>query len=166
MPKFLNPFEKPAYFEQALFLYSKYAKYLDDDYARDKLSVYEYFEKLVKRTFPFFYVIVEAEDVVGFVYLDNITGNSNYLHSAELTTCFNKKVWGNYTKLCALIFLNFCFNKLGFKKIKALVYPDNYRVKTLLKYSGFKQEGLLLGETIRNNKLQDIEIYACRKDKK
>ena len=166
MPKFLTPLEKPAYFEQALFLYSKYSKYLDDDYARDGLSILQYFEQLVKKTFPFFYVIVEEDAVVGFVYLDNIIGDSNNFHSAELTTCFNKKVWGNYTKLCALIFLNFCFNKLGFKKIKALVYPENHRVKALLKYSGFKKEGLLQDETKRNNKLQDIEIYACRKAEK
>ena len=43
MPKFLNPFEKPAYFEQALFLYIKYSKFLDDDYAQNGQSVYDYF---------------------------------------------------------------------------------------------------------------------------
>ncbi len=166
MPKFQNVFEKPAYFEQALFLYTKYSKYLDDDYARNGLSIYEYFENLAKNTYPFFYVITEDDKVCGFVYLDNIIGDSERLHSAELTTCFDRRVWGNYTKLCALIFLNFCFNKLGFKKIKALVYPENFRVKTLLKYAGFKQEGLLKGETLRNNKLQDIEIYACGKAEK
>ena len=162
MPKFLNPFEKPAYFEQALFLYAKYSRFLDDDYARDGKSIYEYFENLVKSTFPFCFVIVEGEEVAGFVYLDHIIGDSKRLHSAELTTCFDKKYWGIYTKLCADIFINFCFEKLGFQKIKALVYPENFRVKTLLKYSGFKKEALLKGETLRNNKLQDIEVYSCR----
>ena len=35
MPKFVNIFEKPAYFEQALFLYAKSAKFMDDDFARE-----------------------------------------------------------------------------------------------------------------------------------
>ncbi|MBO6088660.1 GNAT family N-acetyltransferase [bacterium] len=166
MPNFLPPYEKPAYFEQALFLYSKFSKFLDDDYARNGNSIYEYFENLVKYTSPFFYVIVENNQVAGFVYLSNIIGDSNHLHTAELTTCFDKKYWGDYTKLCASIFINFCFKKLGFKKIKALVYPDNFRVKTLLKFAGFQKEGLLKGETLRNNKLQDIEIYSCRKAEK
>ena len=165
MPKFLNPFEKPVYFEQALFLYSKYSKYLDDDYARDGLPLFEYFEKLIISTLPFFYVIVENDEVAGFVYLSNITGDSNNLHGAELTTCFDKKYWGDYTKLCAIIFLNFCFENIGFQKIKTLVYPDNFRTKALLKFAGFEKEALLKCETLRNNKLQDIEVYSCRKAK-
>ena len=48
----------------------------------------------------------------------------------------------------------------GLKKIKALVYPDNLRVKTLLKNSGFVKEAVLKNETLRNNKLQDVEVYS------
>ncbi len=159
MTAFLNPFEKPAYLEQALFLYIKYAKFLDDDYAQNKLPVLEYFLELIKRTM--FFVIVEDEVVSGFVYLDNFIGNDEKLHSAELTTCFDKRFWGDYTKYCAKIFLKHCFEKYGFEKIKALVYPQNFRVKTLLKASGFEKEALLKSETMRNGKLQDIEVYSC-----
>ena len=158
MPKFLNPFEKPAYFEQALFLYIKYSKFLDDDYAQNGQSVYDYFFNLAKNTL--FFVIVEDEIVSGFVYLENFVGNEENFHSAELTTCFDKRFWGDYTKVCACIFLDYCFKKYKFKKIKALVYPENFRVKTLLKTVGFKKEALLKGETLRNNKLQDIEVYS------
>ena len=161
MPKFLNPFEKPAYFEQALFLYTKYSKFLDDDYAANSLSCYDYFLNLVTKTL--FFVIVEDDEVVGFVYLDNFIGDSERLHSAELTTCFDRRVWGDYTKACAKIFLNHCFEKYGFKKIKALVYPENFRVKTLLKSTGFQKEALLKAETLRGGKLQDIEIYSVTK---
>ncbi len=163
MPKFLSPFEKPAYFEQALFLYIKYSKFLDDDYAQNGLSIYDYFFNLVNKTL--FFVIVEDDFVSGFVYLDNFTGNDEKLHSAEVTTCFDKRFWGDYTKMCGKIFLNYCFEKYNLEKIKALVYPENFRVKTLLKSIGFEKEALLKGETLRNNKLQDIEVYACRKDK-
>lgn len=162
MPKFFHPFEKPAYFEQALFLYIKYSKFLDDDYAQNGLSIYDYFYSLVNKTL--FFVIVEDDIVSGFVYLDNFTGDSNNLHSAELTTCFDRRFWGNYTRICAKIFLDYCFNTYGFKKIKALVYPQNFRVKTLLKSAGFEKEALLKNETMRNNNLQDIEIYSCIKE--
>lgn len=164
MPKFLNPFEKPAYFEQALFLYIKYSKFLDDDYAQNGLSVYDYFLNLINRTL--FFVIVEGDFVSGFVYLDNFTGSDKKLHSAELTTCFDRRFWGDYTKVCARIFLDHCFEKYKFEKIKALVYPENFRVKTLLKSAGFEKEALLRGETLRNKKLQDIEIYSCRNEER
>ena len=70
------------------------------------------------------------------------------------------KYWGDYTKKCAKLFLNFCFERFGFYKIKALVYPENSRVITLLKHAGFEKEALLKNETLRNNSLQDIEVYS------
>ena len=158
MTKFLPPFEKLAYFEQALFLYKKYSKYLNDDFANNGDSSYEYFIKLVCRSA--FWVIVEGDIVSGFVYLDNFIGDKNRLHSAELTTCFDKRFWGSYTKDCAKTFLEYCFEYLGLRKIKALIYPENFRVKTLLKTVGFKKEGLLESETIRNGKPQDVEVYG------
>lgn len=163
MPKFLHPFEKPAYFQQALFLYIKYSKFLDDDFAQNNLTIYDYFLNLIQKTL--FFVIVEEETVSGFVYLDNFIGNDKKLHSAELTTCFDKRFWGNYTKACARIFLDYCFETYKFEKIKALVYPENFRVKTLLKLAGFEKEALLKGETLKNGRLQDIEIYSYRKNR-
>lgn len=164
MAEFRNLFDNPAYFEQALFLYIKYLRYLDDDYALNGMTIYDYFYNLVQRTSPFFFAIVENGIVSGFVYLDNIIGDSESLHSAELTTCFDKRFWGNYTKECARFFIKYCFEKYGFQKIKALVYPDNSRVKTLLKNAGFVKEALLKNETLRNGKLQDIELYSVFKN--
>ena len=163
MAEFKNPFETPAYFEQALFLYIKYSKYLDDDYALNNSSPYDYFYNLICRTQPLFFVITEGENVSGFVYLDNLTGDSERLHSAELTTCFDKRFWGDYTKNCAKFFLDYCFENYGFEKIKALVYPQNFRVKTLLKHAGFVKEALLKNETLKDNKMQDIEVYSVFK---
>ena len=39
-------------------------------------------------------------------------------------------------------------------------YPENFRVKTLLKSAGFEKEALLKNETLRKGKLQDIEVYS------
>ncbi len=165
MTRFVNPFEKPVYFEQALFLYVQFSKYLDDDFALGELSSLEYFSNLIKRTFPFFWVITEGDKVTGFVYLDNVVGNKNQFFSAELITCFDKKYWGIYTRICAYIFLKTIFQKYGFQKIKALIYPENSRVKTLLKMTGFKKEAFLKSETLRNGKMQDIEVYSVFRDK-
>ncbi|CCY62831.1 uncharacterized protein BN819_00930 [Clostridium sp. CAG:967] len=160
MTRFVNPFEKEKYFEQALFLYLRYSRFLDDDYAQKGMPVFEYFTRLISSVSPFFWVITEGDEVSGFVYLDNLIGDNERLHSAELSTCFKMKYWGDYTKKCAKLFLNFCFERFGFYKIKALVYPENSRVITLLKHAGFEKEALLKNETLRNNSLQDIEVYS------
>lgn len=104
------------------------------------MPVFEYFTRLISSVSPFFWVITEGDEVSGFVYLDNLIGDNERLHSAELSTCFKMKYWGDYTKKCAKLFLNFCFERFGFYKIKALVYPENSRVITLLKHAGFEKE--------------------------
>ena len=60
----------------------------------------------------------------------------------------------------AKIFLKKCFDEFGLYKIKSQIFPDNFRIKTLLKYSGFEHEATLPKETIRARKPQDIEIYS------
>lgn len=165
MIEFVSPFGKPAYFEQVLVLYRKYTKFLDDDFAFDEIGQRKYLENLIIRTSPYFWVITENGVVSGFVYLDNLIGNDKKLHSAELTTCFDKRFWGNYTKICACLFINHIFKNLGFEKIKALVYPENFRVKNLLRFVGFEKEALLKKETLRGGKLQDIEVYSIFKER-
>lgn len=160
MTRFLLLSKYPQYLMPVFFLYLEYSKFLDDDYAQDKYSMFEYFLNLVNELSSFFWVILHEDEVSGFVYLDKMIGDSENFHSAELSTCFSRKFWGDYTKMCARLFLDFCFENFGFYKIKALVYPDNFRVKTLLKASGFEKEALLKSETLRNGKLQDIEVYS------
>ncbi len=165
MIRFVSPLEKPAYFEQILVLYRKYSKFLEDDFASDKIVQRKYLENLIIRTNPYFWAITEDDVVSGFVYLDNLIGNDKKLHSAELTTCFDKRFWGNYTKMCACLFFNHVFKKYEFEKIKALVYPENFRVKNLLRFAGFEKEALLKKETLRGGKLQDIEVYSIFKER-
>ncbi len=149
----------PQYIESVNHLYNKYIKYLEDDYNEDTLA------GLICRTNPFFWVILTSDSsFAGFVYLENITGNRKKLHSAELTTCFHPKFWGVFSKYCAKIFLKKCFDELGLEKIKALVYPQNFRVKTLLKNSGFVKEAELKNETLKNGKPQSIEVYSLFKN--
>lgn len=138
-------------------LYNKFKKYLEDDYNEDTLA------GLINRTTPFFWIILSNNSFAGFVYLENIIGCSKRLHSAEITTCIHPEYWGVFSKYCAKIFFKKCFDELGFYKIKALVYPDNCRVKTLLKCSGFAKEAELVAETLRNGKPQNVEVYSLFK---
>ncbi len=145
---------KPEYLDFVSCLYNKFKKYLEDDYNEDTLA------GLLERTEPFFWVILSDTSPAGFVYLENLIGSSQRLHSAEVTTCIHPGYWGSFSSYCAKIFFKKCFDEFGFQKIKALVYPQNHRVKTLLKNSGFTKEAELVSETMREGKLQNIEVHS------
>lgn len=142
------------YLPQICHLYEKFKKYLEDDYNEDTLA------GIIQRTYPFFHVVLSDTSFAGFVYLENLKGSSKELHSAELVTCIHPLYWGDFTKQAAKIYIDKCFKEFGFKKIKALIYPDNFRVKKLLESAGFKKEADLKSETKRFGKEQDMELYS------
>ena len=151
----LTLFQNLHYIPDIKTCYEKYSKYLQDDFAN-----HDFFTHLEEIS-PYIWAILDYEGTfMGFVYLDNFTGNKTHIYSAELTTCFDKKAWGSFTRYSAKFFLKKCFDELGLYKIKANIYPDNFRISTLLKSAGFKYETTLPKETIRFGKLQDIDQYA------
>ena len=164
MAEFLQISHKPSIsrtflrsFIRILNCFRKYSKYLCDDFAPD---AYEFIISKI----PYLWAIYTEDDkFAGFVFLDNFVGNGQTVFSAELTTCFEREAWGNFTKNCAKFFLKKCFQELGLHKIRASIYPDNFRVSTLLKSAGFVYEATLPQETIRNGKVQDIDVYALYK---
>ncbi len=138
--------------------YQKYFNKFQDDFSPDFSSD---ILKFINDIAPFFWVITDYDNApMGFVFLDNFVGNGSKLYSAELTTCFDRKAWGIFTRYSAKFFLKKCFDELGLYKIRAQVYPDNFLVKRLLKVSGFEYETTLKKETLRGGKPQDIEVYA------
>lgn len=146
------------YIPDIINCYNKYYKYLQDDYAQN------FGIKHIFNLSPNFWVVTDISNAfMGFVFLDNFIGNCKTNFSAEITVCFDKKAWGNFIKYSAKIFLKKCFDTYGFYKIKALIFPDNFRVKTLLKQSGFEYETTLPDETLRNGKPQNIEIYSIKR---
>lgn len=147
------------YIPEIINCYSKYKKYLQDDYAKD-FGIFNIF-----RSCPNFWVITNIQnEFMGFVFLDNFTGNGKSNFSAEITVCFDKKAWGSFVRYSAKFFLKYCFDTFEFYKIKALIFPDNFRVKRLLLQTGFQYETTLPNETVRNNKLQDIEVYSIKRN--
>ena len=138
--------------------YETYCMFLQDDFSPKDLYL------LIESVAPYFWLILNHEDeFMGFVFLDNFTGSGDINYSAELTTCFAKRAWGSYTRYSAKFFLKKCFDEFGFYKIKAQIYPDNFRIKKLLKSSGFVYEATLSNETQRNGQPQDIEVYSLYK---
>lgn len=159
-------FRNIQYLPQVIALYERFSRYLHDDYfLENQKSPVDAIIDLVERTSPFFWVVIDKKSskFSGFVYLDNWIGTKDNPHSAEITTCFNPVFWGDYTKFCAKKFIKYCFKKYKLKKLKACVFVQNFKVKTLLKKSGFKKEAVLKAETFKNGVLQDIEVYSIIK---
>ena len=135
-----------------------YRKYFCDDFC--KINNDTTYNFAYSKT-PCFYIITKySGEFAGFAYLDNFIGDENKLFSAELTTCFDKTAWGSFTRYSAKFFLKKCFDELGIEKIKAQIYPDNFRVKKLLSDCGFEYECTLKNDTLRNGKFQDISVYG------
>lgn len=159
-------FRNIEYLPQIIRLYEKFSKYLYDDYflLKQKSSVDSVID-LIEKVSPCFWIIInkETSKFAGFVFLDNLVGANDSLHSAEITTCFEPEFWGKYTKSCAKKFIKYCFKKYNLKKLKACIFPQNAKVKMLLKKSGFKKEATLKAETLKKGQLQDIDIYAILK---
>lgn len=153
-------FKNTQYISNVLFLYSRFEKFLNDDYAEK--NTYSRILKTIEDTTPFFFIVLDkkSNEFAGFIYLDNLTGNTDVIHGAEISTCFEKKYWGDFTRQTALIFFDYCFNTLKLKKLKAQIYPFNTRVKNLLQFAGFKQDGILRAETLKNGCITDIESYS------
>lgn len=151
------------YIPEIIALFKKYKTYLIDDYAQPFGT--EDIIKYICNINPYFWIITDKLDnFAGFAYLDNWTGNAKHSHCAEVTTCFKKDYWGAFTKICSKKFIKYCFKKYKLKKLKACIFPENKRVIRILKLSGFKKEATLKSETLRNGKLQDIEIYSIIKE--
>ena len=143
------------YISEAEICFNRYSKYLKDDFAPCDLK------SIILDKIPYFWFILDKDyHFMGFVYLDNFTGNEFVNYSAELTTCFKPEAWGSFTGYSAKIFLKMCFDVLGLYKIKVLVYKDNFRTSALIKKAGFCYETTLPAETLRGGRMQDIDVYA------
>lgn len=152
------------FLENVYHLYKKNERYLNDDYANSDLL--EEVLSTVERTSPYFWAILNNDKFAGFIFLENIIGNRENFHSAEITTCIEKEFWGDFTRQVGKKFFRYCFKKYQFKKLKGLVFKENFRIQKLLKDLGMSLEAELRAETIKNGKLQDIEIYSILKKQK
>lgn len=159
-------FRNIEYLPGIIMLYERFSRYLNDDYFLKGKSSIDAVIEIVEKTAPYFWAIIDKKTgkLAGFVFLDNWTGAKNSLHAAEVTTCFNPAYWGKYTKFCARKFVKYCFKRYGLKKLKASVFVQNFKVKTLLKCAGFQKEATLRAETLKDGQLQDIDVFSVIKN--
>ena len=164
-----NEFRNIEYLPDIIRLYERFSRYLYDDYfLKNQPCAVDAVIDLVERTSPYFWVIVHKQSgkLAGFVFLDNWVGAKDDFHGTEVTTCFYPDYWGIYTKICARRFVKYCFKNYKIKKLKAYIFPQNFKVKTLLKSAGFQKEATLKAETVKNGVLQDIDVFVIVKSEK
>lgn len=154
-------YQNICFLEDIYHLYKKFDKFLSDDYANKDLL--EEIIKTIELSTPYFWVILKDDSFTGFIFLENIIGNEQRLHSAEVTICIEPEFWGNFTKQVAKKFVRYCFKKLGLKKLKAKVFKENVRAAAILRAAGMKLEAELKSETMKNGKPQDVLIYSVIK---
>lgn len=153
-------FKNLKYFSQLFKLYLKHIRFLEDDFSPFVDNPFDSMIAYLEKTSPHFYLVLSKDEICGFFVLEDIVGKNDKLYSAYVVTCFDKKYWGTFTKYAGQVFVDFCFNDLGLMKLKAIVYPQNFRVRGILNSCGFKKEALLKAETLKNGKCQDLEVYS------
>lgn len=146
--------------KQCFSLFVKYSNNLFDDFSiSEHANSFEHFLYCIKETQPHFYIILFNDKFAGFVFLDNWKINPNThknWHSAEITACFDKKFWGDFTYRAGKKFIQKTFKKFNIKKLNAYVFSHNKIALGLLKKLGFKIEGNLKSESISGGKTVDI----------
>ena len=163
----INEYRNLHFLPDILKLMLHYERFMFDDYFEVNNLAEALFD-LIESSGRFFWVILDekTEEFMGFAYFDKFIGCEGKIHSAEVNTCFCRKYWGYPVREAGRKFIKYCFKKYGFQKIKATVFKENLIVKGLLRYLGFKKEAVLKGETLKNNKLQDVEIYSILRREK
>ena len=161
----LRIFENIEYLPEIFKLYTRYIENLEDDFSPLRNS-FENFLDFVEKISPHFYTVLYKNELCGILTLENIIGNTKKLYSAEISTCIKRKFWGKTALCISEIFKKYCMNVLKIIKLKALIYPQNKLVKRLLNKCGFKKEAVLISETIKNGKPQNVEIYSLFNNKK
>lgn len=154
-----------SYIPDVLELVNTYREKLFDDYfLEDAASTASALVSLIERTSPYFWAVTGKDgDFKGFVYLDDWQGSSKKRHCATVTTCFDKRFWGKFTKRAGKLFVKYVFRKYKISKLKAEVYSSNKYAISLLKQIGFTRECTLKSETYVCNKPVDIDIYSIIK---
>lgn len=155
----LNICENTEYLPKIFDLYSRYTENLEDDFSPLHKS-FENFLDFAEKISPHIYAVFYENNLCGVIFLENFTGDTENLYSAEVSICIKRKYWGKTALYISEIFKKYCFDVLKITKLKALIYPQNKLVKRLLNKCGFKKEAVLISETVKNSKPQNIEIYS------
>lgn len=127
--------------------------YQDEEAARE-------FLRTIAEPHEFFYAVCLDGVPVGAVTLDRGKG-PRAAHRAELGYVVARAHWGKGVATeGARLALAAGFQKLGVRRIEALVDPDNAGSMRVLEKAGLKQEGLLHQYVMHRGRLRDRWVYA------
>ena len=102
------------------------------------------------------FVIEKGAKFAGSISLRKIKG-----HKAELSYWLGRKYWNKGIITEAIgVTTGFGFNKLKLKRIYAYVFKKNKNSARVLEKNGFKAEGLLRKDRIKDGKFIDVYVYA------
>lgn len=83
---------------------------------------------------------------------------------AEISYWLSERFWGQgITSEAVKKVTDFGFKRLGFKRIYAEVFVNNQASIAVLRKLGYKQEGLLKNNNLKNSRLIDSYIFARTK---
>jgi len=130
-------------------------KYLDSsgNYSMEKLI--SYLHEVVKNESYFWAIhIANSNKHIGNIKIDSISERNGIGVYGILMGDRNE--WGNgYAKEASQIVLDFCFKKLGLRKISLGVIEDNIAAVQLYEKLGFIKEGLLLKHGLYDGKYRN-----------
>ena len=110
-------------------------------------------------TLSYPYVIIEAEEIVGFIALQNV----NPIHRrGELTKLAVKKMKGRFQigKRAGEDLLHIAFYNLNLNRVESLIYSTNSRLRPIFRHTGTRHEGTARQAIWHNGKFIDLEMWA------
>jgi len=94
--------------------------------------------------------------VVGGVGLRDVDG-----HKAEIGYWLAEAYWGRgITTEAVKLVVKYCFNRLKLRRLYAYVFPRNQASLRVLFKAGFKKEGLLKKNVVKNGKFFNDVLLA------
>ena len=94
--------------------------------------------------------------VIGSIGLDKIE-----VHKAEMGYWLGEKYWGQGIMTSAVkLVTKYGFTKLGLRRIYADVFPFNKASARILEKAGYKYEGRLRKDVLKDNKPKDHLLFA------
>ncbi|MGL6058442.1 MAG: GNAT family N-acetyltransferase [Culicoidibacterales bacterium] len=126
---------------------------------------YQWFNKTMNDDSKMHFVIVDIKtnDLIGMVGLLNIDFKSK--RAEVYLTIGNKDYRGKGLSTEVLqILINYSFNILALERLQAHNFTYNIASQKMFEKVGFLKEGIMRKHSLKNGKLEDINIYGLLKE--
>lgn len=150
------------YLPKVLMLFFKNKDWMLDDYYQPEIDILINF---IKAFVPNFYIVLNDDTFMGFIYLSHFSGNNENKHSCEISACCVPEFWGKRNREFLKLFTDYLHETEKYIKIIAKTHPKNRSCIKILEDCGFKKEGWIKGATLKNGRLSDLLLFGkIRKD--